>query len=1259
MTQVQFTEEQKKVVEERDRNLLVSAQAGAGKTAVLVERVIREILNDGQSLKNMLIVTFTNKAANSLKEKIREALTGALRADREPPLTPEARYRLFDQVNSLASANIQTLHAFCYEKIQEHFDRLDMDPGVHIIEAKALAELKGRAMDDLMETVYTERDPEVMAFIEAYGLSNRRTDAPLRTMIDRLVACMDQVSEPEDWARARIDRLGSPEDVEENFQAYRDFLVLPLLTSYIKEYEIFLGQAEEDLGTVDPGLGRAYVEALEGEPAYYREAVFAYFSGDPSLIQSPPSFKALTVSKKYGEEAVAIKDSFKKSRDRLRRRKEELVTAVKKADKEVLAQEGERIKASLTILVDLALDYKSRLQALKKENRAISFDDMEHLMVRLLDMEDLRKEFQDRYRSIYFDEYQDASDLQNTIIERLAGDRGRLFFVGDIKQSIYAFRKAQPRNFLARMAAYEDEGDDRSLALFLTYNFRSEKNVLDFINDVFDPLMVPERGEVLYRSPGQRGRVNLPAQERAKEDWEKGILPGQVELVLLNQEKEEEDEEDEVTGEGEEYINEKPAGAFYLARWIKKYLAESPDHSYRDITVLFRKNIASLNYDYVLRYFGIPTHTDLGSVDMEATELAIALNLLKVIDNAREDLPLLSVLSSYIGGWSDDDLASVRIFYPRGSFSDAFFDLLEEEEVDGDRDSIGLSYEALRDQALEFWSGILALRKAQDLMPLAEFVAYVFRSSGFYDYVQALDHGGERKENLHVLLRYAELYEGEGRSDLTGMIRRLEEETGSGGEGMNPANDLSESDNVVRLMTIHGSKGLDAKVVVLADLAARFHGKSSAPYSFSTEEGLSLADRREDPETGKILEGPSIRLDLDKSRRLDRERDEEVRIFYVALTRAISRLVLIGGGKDLAEAFLRPLARNEEEVQFELDQGRSFQDWLITLLRHDRSAWTRARGTIGQDLKNRAIRLPEGSAFPDDRLEDGRPKDGFSLVIEEEGAYRPWDGESPEAGETLAPDQDEDGELGDLWSRAEEIMAFTYPDTQGRIQPIKKSVTELVSREKESRLRGWGPGEGQSGQSDPLSVPDFIRTSGNIQGADYGSIIHNILQALPIRPYSPEELEGEIRGLVDRAYLTQEEVAGIDIDQVLHFYHSPLGKRLWAMGPAVRREEAFTLRIKEKDLPPGLRPGEGQFGEGTLTIDGRMDLYVDLEKTGEGKKGLLLLDFKTDRTMVKDRYTDQVKLYALALEKALGKPVVEAYLYWVRHGKADRLDLTK
>ncbi|WP_053942162.1 UvrD-helicase domain-containing protein [Kallipyga gabonensis] len=1257
MTQVQFTEEQKKVVEERDRNLLVSAQAGAGKTAVLVERVIREILEDDRSLKNMLIVTFTNKAANSLKEKIREALTGALGADREPPLSPEARYRLFDQVNSLASANIQTLHAFCYEKIQENFDRLGMDPGVHIIEAKALAELKNQAMDELMDTVYTERDPEVMAFIEAYGLSNRRSDDPLRTMVDRLVACMDQVSNPEEWVMDRVNRVGSPDDVEESFQAYKALVVLPLLTAFVKEYEVFLDRAEEELGAVDPGLGRAYVEALEEEPVYYEEAVLAYFSGDPSLIQSPPSFKALTVSKKYGEEAVAIKDRFKKNRDLLRRRKEELLTAVKKADREALAQEGERIKTSLTILVDLALDYKSRLQALKKENRAISFDDMEHLMVRLLDMEDLRKDFQDRYQSIYFDEYQDASDLQNIIIEKLAGDRGRLFFVGDIKQSIYAFRKAQPQNFIDRMEAYEDERDDRSLALFLTYNFRSEKNVLDFINAVFDPLMVPERGEVLYRSPGQRGRVNLPAQERALEDLEKGVLPGQVEVVLLNQEKEEEGEEEAVAGEGEEYINEKPAGAFYLARWIKNYLAESPDHSYRDITVLFRKNIASLNYDYVLRYFGIPTHTDLGSVDMEATELAIALNLLKVIDNAREDLPLLSALSSYVGGWSDDDLASVRIFHPHGSFSEAFFALLDVEEVDGDMDKTGLSYDDLRKQALEFWSRILAFRKAQDLMPLADFVAYVFRSSGFYDYVQAMDHGGERKENLHVLLRYAELYEGEGRSDLTGMIRRLEEETGSGGEGMNPANDLSESDNVVRLMTIHGSKGLDAKVVVLADLAARFHGKLTEPYSFSTEEGLSLADRREDSETGKILEGPSIRLDLDKSRQLDRERDEEVRIFYVALTRAISRLVLIGGGKDLADAFLRPLARNGDEVQFELDQGKSFQDWLITLLRHDRSAWTRARGSIGQDLKNRVIRLPEGSAFSDDHLEDGRPKDGFSLVIEEEGAYRPWDGEVSQP--LKNPPPKEGSQQEGIWKRAEEVMSFTYPDSRGRIQPIKKSVTELISQEETSLLSGWRPGEGNTGEGDLLSIPEFLRTTGKIQGADYGSIVHNILQTLPIRPYSPEELKEEIRGLVDRAYLTDEEVAGVDLDQVLAFYHSPLGKRLWAMGPAIHREEAFTLRIKEKDLPPGLRPGEGQYGEGTLTIDGRMDLFVDLEETGEGKTGLLLLDFKTDRVMVKDRYIDQVKLYALALEKALGKPVVEAYLYWVRHRKAERLDLTK
>lgn len=1216
MSQINMTSEQLEVVEAKNKNLIISAQAGAGKTAVLVEKVVGEILEDDpnvekkRGLDRLLIVTFTKKAANSLKEKIRARLISMLRDEDDPG----RRKIILRQLGLIPSAHIQTLHAFCYEIIRSYYVYLAMDPAFHIADSKVLKQIQDKALDDCLNRAYLSDDGDLLEFIELYGLNARKNDQPLRELILKMSEEMSQKEDPETWLEESIQRISTEEYSIETVQGIKDKVIERALKSYLSAYRSFLQRARQ-------ALPDKYALSIENEPGDFAQAIEEAMDGNTDKLRAFKSPRASSISEKeYGPEVVSIKDRFNEERKRIKDSVKGITEFCLNFTTEKLEKENLLMQKYLEILATLVMDYRKNLQKRKADIGAIDFNDIEHLMLRLMENKEALDKLKNQFLSIYFDEYQDASEIQNIIIEKLAG-KDNLFFVGDVKQSIYGFRQARPDNFLKRVDRYKTEKSrgGASDAMFLTYNFRSEYNILNFVNICFDRLMTEDRGGLVYNSPEQRARCGkLEFGDRAEKK-------GQVKFVLLDTDEPDEDPEGEQNQEdfkeGRDYINEKSPEAFYLARSIKEYLYESPDHKYSDIVVLFRKNKAIAEFDYVLNYFGIPTYVDSDKSYMDSIEKDLAINLLKVVDRGNEDIALLSILSSKVGDFSDGDLASIRAFYPKSSFSAAFNNMVEGGEFRG-RDKINpellASYEEIRDKVEAFQERITAWRRDLNTMPLENFVSKLFDESGLYDFSASLDHGSERRQNLDLLLRVAQQYEAEGGADLFGLISRLEEDESSSGQDMKPAGELSEADNVVRLMTIHASKGLDSEVIYIVDLSASFFGKTRSPYDISADMGPALAIREIDRDSGAPVQYPSYRLNFQKDYQISKEIDEEVRIFYTAMTRPKSRLIMIGHSNRVDQLLDRDAHISRDELENRLANSKSFLEWLANIV-------------------NSLEKLPEG----------------FELFVESADKYRPWDGKIGQDEDRDLPEEDKEVEP----YLAGRVLGYRYEHGPASRAPIKESVSRLAKGiiasyvQLPDRDENIDPIERES----DLKIPEFMSGERPLTGAEMGSLLHYSLQVLPIRPYEPDELKKELDELIEKNILDETEVKALDTGLLLKFYNSDLGKTLCKLGDRVIREKAFSYRIKYKDLPKTF-PEElrnGEFSDLYVTVDGRVDLFAELSPEEGG--GLLLLDFKSDRKMNSDHYRAQIDLYRAALEAAYGKPVTHAYLYWLRFGRLESI----
>lgn len=819
---MKLTDEQQTAVEARGENLLLSAAAGSGKTATMVERV-RRLAEEGADIDRMLVVTFTRAAAADMRQKLTRALG-------ERAATGDARCR--DQLVRLERAPITTLHAFCAEFLRENFEAADVDPAFYILDEDDARLMLDDALGEALESGY-QRGGASLERLD-YG----RGPAGVRAAADALIHFLDGRPEPEEWLKGALagDKDAwtreivdaARRDVGMALISLRQTCTLPLPPHYVNAIARDILRLEEMLQEHGYERLRGLLSDFDLTVPRGRNADY-----DPDAI----------------EEAKNLRDAAKKALAGSSILSLPLAIALPDAMDTLVGAEA---------LVEIALDARNRFDEMKRERGALTYADLERCTLSALAVDAVADAARARYEYVFVDEYQDTSDVQEAIIRRVARV-GRLFMVGDVKQSIYRFRQAEPKLFLEKYTAYANKDGGRLLPL--TRNFRSKKSVLDFVNAVFERLLIGKDSEIAY---DERARLR-PGDEHADPG-----MPVEVHLV---------------EGQGENELTQAEREGLLIAQEIRRMMAADKTLCYRDFAILTRQGASAFSaLTPMLIAQGIPAYADGGGGYFDSLEVRMTLSLLRLIDNFRRDEDLIAALRSPVCALTLEELAQIRLSKREGAYSDAVRACAAET---GD----------LPEKLRGFLSTLDAWRLRAGAMALDDLVRTVMDESGVYAYAGALPGGAQRQANLDLLVVRAGNYD----RDVSGSVNRfLTYAEGIRARGVgDAAQALGENDDVVRLMTIHHSKGLEFRVVFGARLSSRVRTER-AEDTILCHPALGIGLMRFDSALRSRRNTLSRAAIVERYKR--ESLAEELRVLYVLMTRAKERLILTGTVKNLERA---------------------------------------------------------------------------------------------------------------------------------------------------------------------------------------------------------------------------------------------------------------------------------------------------------------------------------------------------------------------
>lgn len=1143
MTKINYTVEQEQAIKTRGENLLISAAAGAGKTQVLIERIVGLVVHDEVPLSKMLVVTFTNAAASEMKSRLQVGLGKAMED------YPEKSSFLIQQIRDLPLAHVSTLHAYCIYVLRNFYHVIGLEPNFRVMNDATRIVLQEKALTETFDAYYAQGEEGIFFdLIEAYGGKN--SDEGVRRMVHNLAHFLRTMPDQEAWLSMALAPYDDSSDGElDDSDPY-----VALLFDEIKEE---LKEAEAILSLCDQIL------PLDGSLAVYRDA----FVDDDAILQSwkdvvkrgktiedlvslsvKPSYVRLKSVPKKTLTASELKlaDEYKNLRDRYKKKMSNVADAFPKGGSLKVKADRQKIRPYLYQLVDLAQYYLKRYQEAKEKRNEVDYNDLEVFMLDILANQEASQSIKEQIEYVFFDEYQDCNGIQEKIISALAPDRG-LFYVGDVKQAIYRFRFADPTLFNQRYRNYLAGNGGK--VIHLADNFRSLAPVLTFANHLFEDLMTPQLGDVDYKAPGQ---ALVPHRTSDEEET-------LVELVILDKKNSESSSED--------------AQAVWIAHHIKD-LVENKGYTYGDIAILLRSPRRTLAYfEGVFKNLNIPYYSDNTTVDFDNTEVQLFLNALQVIHNDLQDQPLIAVLISPFAGLTDQDLASIRLAYPQGSFAEACGDYSKDYHDD------------CAAKLKNFYNRLEAIRFQLKCQPLVDVAERLLHESGYSAFLLALEDGQSRLANVQAFIDRIADYEADSDSGLSGFLMYAKALKQRKGDNLSPGIALSAEDNHVQIMSIHKSKGLGFPVVYVADLNKGFNFQDvRTPFVLHKDLGLSLSV--------VDLEQNTVHTPFEKKRFAhvigQETRAEEVRLLYVALTRAKERLILVSEDKDLSKSLE---SSKQKVIPYSLYKERSVHDWLLSLFSQE-----------GNPL-----------AF-------GQSKDYLYHAIDVEEMLSAYDEEEKE--ESL---HFEGGLDPEYEKRVGEVFAFHYPYQDMTTKAYKTTVTDLSKADQDN----W-----QNHIQVLMKKPSFLEEEISLTAAEKGTLLHKVMQWLPLKPMSDEDIRIFLDDLVVQGFVSLFERKALkEMHFIQDFLQSTLGRAICQVAETVEREVSFTMCVAD------------------TIVDGQIDLIFCNEK------GWQIVDFKSDRTRDDAKYQKQLSLYKEALEKARGIRVSKVHLYWLRHGESSSYEL--
>ncbi len=1164
MAEIKLTKDQWAAVHIRGGNLLVSAAAGSGKTKVLVDRLMAYLCDpeDPANIDDFLIITYTKAAASELRGKISSELSQRLAAQ------PENRH-LQKQMQRIYLAKISTVHAFCGDLLREFACTLGLPGDFRVAEENEMAELRQQALDATLEEAYQKIDQEaaLQAFVNTLGLG--RDDRSVPQLIQKVYDSARCHLRPEAWLLDCEEKAGAKDAAEPGQTPWGAYLLQELHTFLEEEIQTFASLQKE--AQADDTLQKAAV-------------VFAKNLAQLEALQKCESWDEVVAGKivDFGRMAAIRAPSDPMRWEQMKAIRKESWEAVKQRQSEFYGTSQEVLAdlrqtgLALSGLFGLVRAFSKRFAQEKERRRLLDFSDLEHKTVSLLLGKQATgptaaaREIASRFREVMVDEYQDTNQVQDSIFAALTDKRRNCFLVGDVKQSIYRFRLADPGIFREKADAYKplnQAKENESRKIFLSENFRSGGGVLAAANEVFDCAMSRKVGGVDYGE-----------QERLKEGVPHEPLPQpEIELHCLELSEAEDVEKDQ-------------AEAAFVARRIARLLQEETyirdqDGLRRvqpgDIVILMRSpGSAGGYYGKALAKLGIPCKTGGQEDLLKAPEICVLRSLLQVIDNPYQDIPLLAALGSPVFGFTADRLGKIRGAHPSGSFYEA---LQEGEDGKG------------------FCRKLERLRQSAKLDTLAGLVQRIWSETGMDTIYRSMQGGEKRLQNLRSFFQKAAAFEERGRKDLQQFLAYLDslEEKGLFGE------EEGDGADAVQLMSIHKSKGLEFPVVILADLARGFNRadlQSSVLIDPELGVGCGVVDKK------NRVRYPSI-AKLAIARKLAAENlSEELRVLYVAMTRAKDMLIMTCASKRLKGELERIAGQMELPNCPRLSrQAGCLGHWtLMCAMTRTEAGELFALAGRPQELQVRdnVWKIEVHTSGESWRLEPARPV--------------------AEAAEALP-------EEADL-----QAMGFSYDHRAACLAPSKLTATQLKGRNLDAEAAEAAPGEKKIRPS--WRKPAFL-DAGKPTGREIGIATHLAMQFIRYEVCGTEEgVAAELRRLEAEEFLTARQAKLVDQKKILHFFATPLGKRLMS-GENVLREFKFSL------LEPGEKYHDALAGE-EIMLQGVVDCCL-LEPDG-----ITILDFKTDRVgaagtrPLAKRYEAQVRAYGEALQRIFKKPVIALYLYF-------------
>lgn len=1339
-----WTGEQWEAITARGCSLLVPAAAGSGKTAVLVERIIRRLTDpsDPIDVDRLLVATFTEAAAAEMRDRIGRALQKGLAED-------PANAHLRRQLALLGRASISTLHSFCLSLLRQHFHRLGLDPSFRVMGEHEARLLQQEVLERVFEENYGEEREAFLDLVERFG--GTEADDALRGLVLRLYEHARSLPWPEQWLTEAADRFKINDDAPLETQPWFD----PVRDAARRQIQRACWVIEAALAiTRAPGGPLAYAENLADDLDVLQELLRVTEEGGWDDIRGTLqdlSFGRLKTIKQGTVDQV-IQERVKDLRDKAKKIVAQIRDSVFVRAASDCLEDLRSLAPHMETLVGLVRRFGEEYMGAKSARAMADFGDLERFTLMLLDSgatpgelvpSEVARELRKNFVEVLVDEYQDINGVQDAIITLVSrigdgtgdgthdgtredpGDSPNLFMVGDVKQSIYRFRLADPGLFIAKCKSYSPRavglaGDspDTSPGLLcrrvdLRANFRSRAPVVDGVNFIFRQIMTPGVGELAYDAKAELVcSAEYPATERtASPATEVHLIEKDLQTAsgLWGGDGDSAEEapgdsrnegsrvnggsqanggyqdgsspENELDGD-EQDLTALEREAALVARRIRDLVEGSSDRSgpafsvwdkksrsyrpleYRDIVILLRATRGRSNvFIDVLQRSGVPAYAQVGTGYFSATEVELMLSLLAVIDNPRQDIPLAGVLRSPMVGLAAADLARIRLCVPAEDFFGAL-------AAAGSRDDLGDLSQRVRSflEQLETW------RTAARRGPLGRLIWRIYRDTGYLSYVEGLPGGQQRYANLLALYDRARQFDQFARPGLFRFLRfidRLRESQ----QDLGTAPALGENENVVRVMSIHQSKGLEFPVVFVAGLGNGFNWQDIRRDLLFQRE-LGLGPMVVDPE--QRLQYPSLAHQaVVESIRME-TLAEEIRVLYVALTRAREKLVLVGSVRNLP----RQCERWSEAVEHRgwalpdayLAEARCYLDWIGPAL---------GRHALGEPIRSLAgiqATPADGDVLGDPSAWDIRLWRPHEILV--------FDGNGgiPAAGSNET-ESDPNAEL--LWSRVASLepldrvapselveplrqrLHWRYPFAEVAGRFAKVSVTEVKGRfGSDEEIPAQRPGSRSIGLH---RRPRFLHDNpGRLISATIGTATHLALQHLDLSSaLDAAEIRSQIERLVEMEALTPELAAAIDILSLVRFFASPLGLRLRAPRVLVHRELPFTMGLPVREVYPELPEAVG--ADGRVLIQGVVDCLL------EEHDGLVIVDFKTDavrdsaavmepadgwraigvdRETVAEaaaRYQGQIRLYSRALQAIYRKPVKEAYLYFLAAGEEIRV----